>query len=80
MILNNPLAPQLGHQMTLTIDGITKTEVLSRRPSYYYQLDAFLAATEDEQRPLTDGSDAVKQMQVIDRCYETAGIRLRGLA
>jgi hypothetical protein len=31
-------------------------------------------------KPLwTDGDDAVAQMTVIDRCYEAAGLPIRGL-
>lgn len=78
--VDNVIAPQMGNLLTLTIDGKVTTETFDRRPTYAYQLDAFLTAVETGLPPLTDGSDGVKQMMVIDRCYESAGLPLRGLA
>ena len=78
--IDNPIAPQLGHSLTLTINGNEQTEFFDRRPTYAYQLDAFIAAVEQGHSLFTNGDDAVKQMQVIDRCYEAAGLPLRGLA
>jgi predicted dehydrogenase len=74
----NPLVPQMGHLIASTIDGNTKTETRDRRPTYGYQLDAFIQAVEQGAPLHTDGDDAVKQMQLIDRCYQAAGVRLRG--
>jgi predicted dehydrogenase len=74
----NPLVPQMGHLIASTIDGNTKTETRDRRPTYGYQLDAFIQAVEQGAPLHTDGEDAVKQMQLIDRCYQAAGVRLRG--
>jgi predicted dehydrogenase len=76
--VNQALVPQMGHSIELTVDGTTTTEVCDRRPTYGYQLDAFIAAVEDGQRLFTDGADGVKQMRLIDRCYQAAGMRLRG--
>jgi predicted dehydrogenase len=79
MRVTNPIVPQNGHQIELTIDGEQRTEVRDRRPTYGYQLDAFLAAVEDGAALYTDGEDGARQMAVIDRCYEAAGLPLRGL-
>ena len=79
MIVENPLAPQMGHRILLDVEGETSEEELDRRTSYAYQLDAFIAAVEDGQPLATDAEDAVKQMQLVDRCYEAAGLPLRGL-
>jgi len=76
--VNNPIVPQNGHLIELTVDGDSNTETLDRRPTYGYQLDAFLAAVEDGAPLLTDGEDGARQMMVIDRCYEAAGLPLRG--
>jgi len=76
--LINPIVPQNGHLIELIIDGERSTETRDRRPSYGYQLDAFLAAVSTGAPPLTDGEDGARQMAVIDRCYEAAGLKLRG--
>lgn len=74
----NPLAPQHGHALDLDIGGEKRSETFDRRPTYSYQLDAFLSALETGKVPLTGAEDAVKQMALIDRCYEAAGLKLRG--
>ena len=78
MHVNQPLVPQIGHSIEVTVDGDTTKETCDRRPTYGYQLDAFIAAVEEGQRLFTDAEDAVAQMRLIDRCYRAAGMRLRG--
>ena len=79
MMVINPMAPHQGHRIELNIQGKRTVEELDRRPTYAYQLDAFIDAIE-QGKPLPTGpDDAVKQMQLIDRCYEAAGLPLRGL-
>lgn len=78
--VSNVIAPQLGHLLTVTLGGVEQQETVDRRTTYAYQLDAFIEAIESGRPMLTDSADAVKQMQVIDRCYESAGLPLRGLA
>ena len=77
--VDNPLAPQIGHSIRLDIDGDTRMETRDRRASYAYQLDAFLDAVEEGKPLLTGPEDAVNQMRAIDRCYQAAGLPLRGL-
>lgn len=79
MIVQNPLAPQMGHRILLEVDGRASEEELDRRASYAYQLDAFIAAVEEGESLATDAEDAVKQMRLVDRCYEAAGLPVRGL-
>ena len=78
MTISNPLVPQIGNSIEFTIKGETTRESFERRPTYGYQLDAFISAVETGTALFTDAADAVKQMQVIDQCYESAGLRLRG--
>lgn len=78
MLVSNPLVPQTGNSITVTVDGRTRVETFDRRPSYSYQLDAFIDAVEHGKRPLTGPDDAIRQMTVIDRCYEAAGLPIRG--
>lgn len=75
----NPIVPQNGHALILTVDGRTTTETLDRRPTYGYQLDAFIAAVEEGTPLFTGPEDAVAQMRLIDRCYAAAGLPIRGL-
>src|SRR5262249_59136230 len=44
----NPLIPQNGHQIRLASRSGTSTELRDRRPTYGYQLDAFIAAVETD--------------------------------
>ena len=80
MLFQNPLAPQHGHRIELDIEGRKTVEKRDRRSTFAYQLDAFIEAIEEGTPLLTGADDAVKQMRVIDRCYEAAGLPLRGLA
>jgi predicted dehydrogenase len=80
LTVRNPLVPQLGHRIVVDADGKRTVETRDRRASYGYQLDAFIAAVEEGQPLFTDADDAVRQMRVIDRCYEAAGLPVRGLA
>lgn len=75
----NPLVPQYGHKIELTIDGVTREETLSRRSSYAYQLDAFVAAVVAGGEILTDADSAVSVMRLVDDCYRSADLPLRGL-
>lgn len=79
MIVRNPLAPHMGHLIETNIDGEREFTTVDRRTSYCYQLDAFLDAVETGAEPITSGADAVKQLRVIDRCYELAGLPIRGI-
>ena len=73
------MIPQLGHSIEVTRKGTKRSETCDRRPSYSYQLDAFIDAIEKQAPLFTDATDAVKQMSVIDQCYEVAGLPQRGL-
>lgn len=75
----DPIVPQNGHALQLTVDGRSSSETLDRRPTYGYQLDAFIAAVEEGAPMFTGPEDAVAQMRLIDRCYEAAGLPVRGL-
>ena len=77
--VDNVVAPQMGHLLTLNVNGQTSHENFDCRATYAYQLDAFIAAVEKDEPLWTDGNDAVAQMTVIDRCYEAAGLPIRGL-
>ncbi len=79
LYVRNPLVPQHGNQVKLTVDGETKfDEELTRRPTYEYQLEAFVDAVRNGTPLPTDAHDAIKQMEVIDAAYTAAGLKPRG--
>lgn len=73
----NPLVPQHGHRIELTVDGATTTEEVTRRSTYDFQLDAFVDGVRNGTKLPTDANDAVKQMRLIDAAYRAAGMRTR---
>ncbi len=75
----NPLTPQTGCGIELSIGDEATSETFDRRPSYGYQLDAFIDAVENGTQLFTDAEDGVKQMKVIDACYRAANMPLRGV-
>ncbi len=79
LYVRNPLVPQHGNQVKLTVDGEAKfDEELTRRPTYEYQLEAFVDAVRNGTPLPTDAHDAIKQMEVIDAAYTAAGLKPRG--
>ena len=77
--VNNVIAPQFGSELDLNVNGEVTKETFDRRPTYAYQLDAFIAAVEHGESIATNGDDAVKQMRLIDSCYDAASLPRRGL-
>ncbi len=73
----NPFAPQHGHRMKVTTSLGTRKERFSRRPTYDYQLEAFVAAVEDGAPFPTTASDAIRTMELIDAIYTAAGLPVR---
>lgn len=79
LIATNPLVPHMGHKIELTVDGKNSVEQLSERPSYDFQLEAFIDAIENGTPQPTDAHDATLQMGMIDAAYIAAGLNPRGL-
>jgi predicted dehydrogenase len=75
--VRNPLAPQMGHRIAVRTQDGRRTEHLTRRPTYAYQLDAFVGAVRDGEPVLTDPADAIANMTVIDAIYRAAGLPVR---
>ncbi len=73
----NPFAPQHGHRMKVTTSLGTRKERFSRRPTYDFQLEAFVAAAEDGAPFPTTASDAIRTMELIDAIYTAAGLPVR---
>lgn len=73
----NPVVPQLFHRLTVRSADGRRVERFGRRPSYAYQLDAFMAAVTHGEPVKTTPQDAVENMTVIDAIYRAAGLPLR---
>ncbi|MGW5571694.1 Gfo/Idh/MocA family protein [Nocardia thailandica] len=77
MRLFNPVLPHYGHLLTVRSGGGTRRLRFGRRPSYDYQLDAFVAAVRGGTPVPTGPDDAVATMTVIDAVYRAAGLPSR---
>ena len=69
--------PHKDDRVTVTTKEDTWVEHLGTRSSYTYQLEAFTAAIRNGAPVLTDAEDALATMQLIDTCYQTAGLQPR---
>lgn len=57
--IDNPLAPQYGSELILTVDGLKTREAFPRRPSYAYQFDAIVDAILTGNPVWTEGADLI---------------------
>jgi predicted dehydrogenase len=73
----NPFAPHMGHRMKVTTTLGTRRERFSRKPTYDFQLEAFVAAVEDGASFPTTATDAIRTMELIDSIYLAAGLPVR---
>ncbi len=74
----NPIAPQMGHQLTIKTNAGEKQESVPGDSSYMHQLRAYIAALRGQGEFPTDGADGVIGMRVIDDVYRAAGLPPRG--
>jgi predicted dehydrogenase len=63
--------------MKVTTSLGTRRERFSRRATYDYQLEAFVAAVEDGTSFPTTSVDAIRTMELIDAIYLAAGLPVR---
>lgn len=73
----NPVMPQLWHRLTVRSSRTKRIENLGNRPTYLYQLEAFIAACQHGGPVLTSVEDGVRNMAVIDAVYRAAGMPVR---
>jgi predicted dehydrogenase len=73
----NPFSPQHGHRMKVITSLGTRKERFSRKASYDFQLEAFVAAAEEGASFPTTASDAIRTMELIDAIYTAAGLSVR---
>ena len=74
----NPVAPQMGHQLTIKTSTGEKQETVPGDTSYTHQLRAFLAAVNGQGKFPTNGDEGVINMRIIDDAYRAAGLPPRG--
>ena len=74
MIVENPLAPQMGSSITVERNGQREVYEVDSSASYFHQLIAFRDAVSSGIPPITSGDDSIQTMEVIDAIYTTAGI------
>ncbi len=73
----NPTLPSIYSRFTVKVGGRRRRERFPRRPTYTYQLEAFVAAVLDGAPVLTPPEDSVANMAVIDAIYTAAGLSPR---
>lgn len=73
----NFVIPHDDDRVVVAVDGDERTEHLGTRPSYSFQLEAFVDAVRNGVPMVTDADDAVATMTLIDQCYEAAGFTPR---
>jgi predicted dehydrogenase len=76
--VDNPLAPHLGHRLTVHGPKGRWTEQVAGAATHQYQLERFAAAVLDGAPMPTGGADAIANMRVIDAVYRAAGLAPRG--
>lgn len=76
--VTNFAAPQFPYKFVVRVNGNSRRERFSPKPTYSYQLEAFVAAVRGEKTNLTPPSDSVATMELIDAAYQAAGLPVRG--
>lgn len=77
MKVRNITTPQLLHRIKVEAGGRSRTETVTREPTYNFQLRAFAGAVLRGEPFPTDLDDAIANMEAIDACYRAAGMEPR---
>lgn len=82
--IENPIAPHLGHRVTLLPVDADEAIVVaeagqSKETTYHYQLDHFLECVAGKAEPILPPGDGVANMAAIDAIYKAAGMMPRGM-
>lgn len=73
LVVNNLVFPSRGHSITQSNKGLDHTWTVRGFETYDYQLEAIVHGLQSGQRLLTEGSDSLSNMKVIDGIYAAAG-------
>ncbi len=74
ILILNPVAPHRGGLVFVRGANGRRRVPVERRATYAYQLEAFAHSVATGERPVTDTTNAVANMQVIDDIYRAAGM------
>lgn len=74
----NPVAPHIGHELTLCVDGRATRQTIAGETTFACQLRAFVTAVRGDKRIATDAAEGVINMRLIDEVYRAAGLPPRG--
>jgi predicted dehydrogenase len=74
LVVDNPLAPHVGHELVITTATDTSREEVHGDSTYHCQLQHVVDVINDVSAPLLDGADATGNMRVLDAIYEMAGM------
>jgi predicted dehydrogenase len=75
----NPTGPQFYHRFVIRKGGEKRAEKFPRKHTYTYQLEAFTGAVLRGEPVITNPTDSIQNMRVIDAMYAAAGLPLRGI-
>lgn len=75
LVVTNPLAPQLGHDLALTKNGVTRHESLTPDATFTFQLAAIKEALVSNAPLPTEGADTIANMDAIDAIYQAGGFK-----
>lgn len=76
-LAHNFVIASLDDRITVVTGGVSTTERHGDKTSYAYQLDAFAQHVRSGARIFTDSADALVQSELMDACYDAAGLPLR---
>jgi predicted dehydrogenase len=65
LTLINPIAPQYGHDLRLSVDGVESTETFTKRATFAFQLDGVVSAILSGAPVLTEAEDIVGNAMVM---------------
>lgn len=78
MEIQNPVAPHQANKISISTDKAKRIETIPGETTYFYQLRAFRDWVNGGPPMITDATDGVRNMRVIDAAYLKAGFPLRG--
>jgi predicted dehydrogenase len=76
-LVSNFVEPHLDDRLIIRTPAGEHVEHHGTRSSYTYQLEAFARAVREGAGLPIDIEDAVANMQLLDACYEAAGLQPR---
>jgi hypothetical protein len=78
LMVTNPVAPHLGHLLTIREGTCERRLMVEGDTTYAHQLLAFVGAVRSGQSIATAGDGIVQNMRLIDEVYRVAGLAPRG--